>query len=145
MINFQSHKFLLEPAQISANHSNEFICYCTFDSRIYINIIYIYTHTPVYILLLLFSCLVLSDSLQSQGLQDARPPYPSPSPRVCSNSCPLNWGCHPTISSSVIPFSSCLQSFPASGSFPVSQLSASGGPSIGLSASTSIPPMNTQD
>ena len=137
MINFQSHKFLLEPAQISANHSNEFICYCTFDSRIYI-IIYIHTHTPVYILLLLFSCLVLSDSLQSQGLQDARPPYPSPSPRVCSNSCPLNWGCHPTISSSVIPFSSCLQSFPASGSFLMNQPCTSGGHNIGASISLLI-------
>ena len=77
--------------------------------------------------LLLFSCSVMSNSLQSHGLQHARLPCPSPSPGICSNSCPLSWWCHPTISSSVIPFSSCPQSFPASGSFPVSQLFVSGG------------------
>ena len=70
---------------------------------------------------------------------------PSPAPRVHPNPCPLCWWYHPTISSSVVPFSSCLQSFPASGSFQMSQLVASGGQSIGLSASTSVPPMNTQD
>ena len=74
-----------------------------------------------------------------------RPPCPSPTPRVYSNSCPLSRWCHPTISSSVIPFSSCPQSFPASGSFPVSQLFTSGGQSVGVSASTSFLPMNTQD
>ena len=67
---------------------------------------------------LLFSCSVVSDSLQPYGLQHARLPCPSPSPGVCWNSCPFSWWCHPTISSSVIPFSTCLQSFPASGSFP---------------------------
>ena len=72
-------------------------------------------------------------------------PCPSPSPGVCSNSCPSNWWCHPTISSSVVLFSSCLQSFPASGSFPVSQFFTSGGQSIGVSASTSVLPMNIQD
>ena len=92
-----------------------------------------------------FSCSVLSDSLWPHRLQHARPPYPSPTPRVDSNSCPLSWWCHPTISSSVIPFSSHLQSFPASGSFPVSQLFASGGQSIGVSASASVLPMNIQD
>ena len=92
-----------------------------------------------------FSRSVLSDSLQPHGLQHARPPCPSPTPRVYSNSCPLSWWCHPTISSSVIPFSSCLQSFPASGSFQMSQLFTSGGESIGVSASTSVLPMNTQD
>ena len=76
--------------------------------------------------------------------QHARPPCPSPTPGVHQNSCPLN-RCHPTISSFVIPFSSCPQSFPASGSFPMSQLFASGGQSIGVSASTSVLPMNTQD
>ena len=79
------------------------------------------------------------------GWQHTRPPCPSPTPRVSPNSCPLSWWCHPTISSSVIPFSSCLQSFPASGSFPVSQLFTSCGQSIGVSASTSVLPMNTQD
>ena len=92
-----------------------------------------------------FSCSVRSDPLQPHGLQHARFPCPSPTPRACSNSCPLSPWCYPTISSSVAPFSSCLQSFPASGSFPVSQLFLSGGQSIGVSASTSVLPMNTQD
>ena len=87
----------------------------------------------------------MSDSLWPHGLQHARLRCPSPSPRVCSNSCPLSRWCHPTISSSVAPFSSCLQSFPASGSFPVSQLFASGGQSIEVSASASVLPMNIQD
>ena len=77
--------------------------------------------------------------------QYARPPCPSPTPGVHPNPCPLSRWCHPTISSSVVPFSSCPQSFPASGSFPMSQLFASGGQSIGVSASTSVLPMNTQD
>ena len=80
-----------------------------------------------------FSRLVVSDSLWPHGLQHARPPCPSPSPRAYSNSCPSSQRCHPTISSSVVPFSSCLQSFPASGSFPMSQLFTSGGQSIGTS------------
>ena len=92
-----------------------------------------------------FSHSVVSDSLWPHGLQHARPPCPSPTPRVYSNSCPLSWWCHPTISSSVVPFSSCLQSFPASESFQMSQFFASGGQSIGISASTSILPMNIQD
>ena len=79
------------------------------------------------------------------GLQHARLPCPSPSPGACSNSCPSSRWCHPTISSSVVPFSSCPQSFLASGSFQMSQLLASGGQSIGVSASTSVFPMNTQD
>ena len=87
---------------------------------------------------------VVSDSLQPQGLQHARPPCPSPTPGAFSNSRPSSRWCHPTISSSVIPFSSCPQSFPASGSFPVSQLFASGGQSIAVSASTSVLPMNIQ-
>ena len=81
--------------------------------------------------------------LQPHELQHARPPCPSPSPRVCSNPCPLSQWCYPTISSSVVPFS-CLQSFPASGSFPMSQLFVSGGQSIGVSASASVLPMNIQ-
>ena len=77
-----------------------------------------------------FSCSVISNSLQSHGLQHSRPPCPSPTPRVYSNSCPLSWWCYPTILSSVVPFSSCLQSFPASGSFQMSKFFASGGQSI---------------
>ena len=80
-----------------------------------------------------FSCSVMSDSLWPHGLQHARPPCPSPIPRVHPNQCPSSRWCHPAISSSVIPFSSCPQSFPASGSFPVSQLFASGGQNIGFS------------
>ena len=95
-------------------------------------------------LLLLFSHSVVSDSLQFQGLQHTRLACPSPSPRACSNSCPLSQWCQPTISSSVIPFS-CLQSFPASGSFPRSQFFISGGQSIGPSASASVILMNIQD
>ena len=86
-------------------------------------------------LLLLFSHSVMSDSLQPHGLQHTRPPCPSPTPGACSSSCPLSQWCHPTISSSVVPFSSCPRSFPASGSFPMSYLSLSGGQSIGASAS----------
>ena len=92
-----------------------------------------------------FSCSVMSYSLWPHGLQHVRPPCPSPIPRVYSNSCPLSQWCHPTISSSVIPFSSCLQPFPASGSFSRSQLFTSGGQSIGVSASASVLPMNNQD
>ena len=92
--------------------------------------------------LLLFSCSVMSFSLQPHRMQYARLPCPSPSPRACSNSCPLSQWCHPTISSSVIPFSSHLQSFPTSGSFPMSWLLTSGGQSIGASASASVLPMN---
>ena len=92
-----------------------------------------------------FSLSVVSDSLRPHGLQHARPPCPSPTRRVYSNSCPLSQWSHPTISSSVVPFSSSLQSFPASGSFQVSQLFTSGGQSIGVSASTSVLPMNIQD
>ena len=96
------------------------------------------------IFLLLFSRSVMFSSLWHHGLQHARLPCPSPSPGVCSNSCPLRRWCHPTISSSVVPFSSCLQSFPASGSFLLSQLFASGGQSIGASVSALVLPMNIQ-
>ena len=92
-----------------------------------------------------FSCSVVSGSLQPRGLQQATPPCPSPTPGAYSNSCPLSRWCHPTISSSVIPFSSCLHSFPASGSFPMSQFFTSGGQSIGVSASASVLSMNIQD
>ena len=92
-----------------------------------------------------FSCSVMSDSLWSHGLQHAGPPWPQPTPGVHSNSCPLSQWCHPTISSSVVPFFSCLQSFPKSGSFPMSQFFTSGGRSIGVSASASVLPMNIKD
>ena len=88
---------------------------------------------------------VWSSSLQPHGLQHARPPCPSPTPGVYSNSCPFSWWCHPTTSSSVIPFSSHLQSFPASGAFPMSQFFTSGGQSTGVSASASVLPMNVPD
>ena len=96
-----------------------------------------------------FSCSVVSNSLQLQGLQHTRPPCPSPTPGVYLNSCPSRLWCHPThemptISSSVVPFF-CLQSFPTSGSFPMSQCFASGGQSIGVSTSASVLPMNIQD
>ena len=94
--------------------------------------------------MLLFSCSVVSDSLWSHGLQHGRPPCPSPTPGACSNSCPLSRWCHPTISSSVGPFSSCPQSVPASRSFLMSQLFASGGQSIEASASAWVLPMNIQ-
>ena len=92
-----------------------------------------------------FSSSVVSNSLRSYGLQHSRLPCPSPTPEPCSNSCPSSWWCHPTISSSVIPFSFCLQSFPVSGSFPMSQFFASGGHNIGASASASVLPMNIQN
>ena len=92
-----------------------------------------------------FSRSVMSDSLQHHGVQHARPPCPSPAPGVYSNLCPLSQWCHPIISSSVVPFSSCLLSFPASDSFQMSQFFASGGQNIGVSASASVLLMNIQD
>ena len=92
-----------------------------------------------------FSHSVKSDSLWPHEPHHIRPPCPSPTPGVHPNPCPLSRWCHPTISSSVVPFSSWPQSLPASGSFPMSQLIASGGQSIGVSASASVLPMNTQD
>ena len=92
-----------------------------------------------------FSCSVVSNSLRPHELQHARPPCPSPTPGVHSNPCPSSQWCHAIILSSVVPFSSCPQSFPASGSFPVSQLFSLGGQSIGVTDSTSVLPMNTQD
>jgi len=92
-----------------------------------------------------FSCSVVFDSLWPHEPKHARPSCPSPTPGVHPNTCPSSWWCHPTISSSVVPFSSCPQSFPASGSFQMSQLFASGGQSIGISALASVLPMNTED
>ena len=96
-------------------------------------------------LLLFFSHSVVSSSLRPHGQQHTRLPCPSPPPRDCLNLCPLSWQWHPTISPSVIPFSSCLQSFPASGTFPMSRLFTSGDQNIGASASASVIPMNIQD
>ena len=93
----------------------------------------------------LFSRSVVSDSLRPHGLQHTRPPCPSPTPGVCSNSCPLSRWCHPTILSSVVSFSSCLQFFTTSGSFQMSQFFTSGGQNIGVSTSASVLPMNIQD
>ena len=93
---------------------------------------------------LLFSHLVVSKSLQPLGLQHTRLPCPSPSPRVCSNSCPVSQWCHPAFSSFVAPFSFCLQPFPASRSFQMNRLFTSGGQSVGTSASASVLPMNIQ-
>ena len=98
----------------------------------------------IYILLFCYSVTKLCPTLPLHGLQHTRPRCSSPSPRVCSNSCPLNRWCHPTITSSIVLFSSCLQSFPASGSFPMSQLLASDGQSTRVSASASVLPMNIQ-
>ena len=94
---------------------------------------------------LLFCPSVMSNSLWPCGLQHSRPPCPSTPPGTCSNSCPSSRWCHPAISSSVVPFSSCLQSFPASGSFPNRQFFTSGGQNVRVSASASVLPMNTQD
>ena len=98
-----------------------------------------------YVISVQFSRSVMSNSLQPHELQHARPPCPSPTPGVHSNSRPLSRWCHPAISSSVVPFSSCPQSLPASGSSPMSQLFAWGGQGIGVSALASVLPMNTQD
>ena len=102
-------------------------------------------HTTWHFSLIQFRNSVLSDSLRPHGLQYARPPCPSPTTGVYPDSCPLSRWCHPTILSSAVLFSSQLQSFPASGSFQMSQFFASGGQNIGVSASTSVLPMNTQD
>ena len=119
--------------------SEQCIAYATICIQIkYIHIIIIFSSVQ-------FNHSVVSDSLRPHGLQHARPPCTSPTPWVYPNSSPLSWWCHQTISSSVIPFSSCLQSFPASGSFQMSQFFTSGGRSIGVSASASVLPMNIHD
>ena len=132
------------------NFSKQRIPYGVWEQNKYrnLNILHVQrlTHWAIYERLSIqFSRSVMSDSLRPHGLQHTRPPCPSPTPRAYSDSCPLSQRCHPTISSSVVPFSSCLQSFPASRSFQMSQLLTSGGQSIGVSASASVLPMNTQD
>ena len=99
----------------------------------------------IYICLVQFSHSIVSDSLPHHGLQHTRSPCPLPTPGVYSNSCPLSQWCHPTISSSAVPFSSCLQFFPASRSFQMSHFFTSGDQSIGVSATASILPMNIQN
>ena len=107
--------------------------------------VHLYTYICVNTYQYQFSHSVMSDSLQPHGVQHARPPCPSPTPRVYSNSCPLSQWRHPTISPSVVPFSSHLRSFPASGSFPMSQFFTTGSQSIWVSASASVLPTNIQD
>ena len=114
------------------------------DTYLWGNWKYLNTNS-IFVVLVQFSHSVVSVCLQPHEPQHARPPCPSPTPGVHPNPSPLSQWCHPTISSSVIPFSSCPQSLPASGSFPMSQLFAWGGQSIGVSASASVLPMNTQD
>ena len=117
--------------------------------RLHALYVHTYLHIPyklvIFDISIQFSCSVMSDSLRPHELHHTRPPCPSPTPRIYPNPCPLSRWCRPTISSSVIPFSSCPQSFPASGSFAVSQLFTSGSQNIGVSASTSVLSMNTQD
>ena len=112
---------------------------------IFILLVFWVFETLFIILLLLFSHSVVSSSLWSHGRHHARLHWPSPSPRTCLNSCPSSWWCHPTISSSTIPFSFCLQSFPASRSFLINWLFAPGSQNIGASASWSVLPMDIQD
>ena len=107
--------------------------------------IYTYRHRYIYIPVSQVSCTVVCNSLWPHGLQHTRPPCPSPTYKVYPKSCPLSRWCHPAISSSIVPFSSHLQSFPTSGSFQMSQFFASGGQSIGVSSSASVLPMNIQD
>ena len=121
--------------------------------QVYRKVIYVYMCVYVYIcsfsnifpLSVQFSHSVVSDSLQPHESQHTRPPCLSPTPRIHPNPCSLSCWCHPTISFSIVPYSSCPQSFPASGAFQMSHLSTLGSQSIGVSASTSVPPMNTQD
>ena len=123
---------------------NALVCIISTNKDIFLN-----TTTNIKKVMLIhsvqFSCSVVSDSLRPHESQHARPPCPSQTPGVLSNSCASSWWCHPAISSSVVPFSSCPQSLPASGSFPMSQLFTWGGQSIGVSALASVLPLNTQD
>ena len=116
-----------------------------FNFLSWINHSILYLPLALFILSVQLSYSVMCDSLWPHGLQHARLPHPSPTPGVYSYSCPFSWWCHPTTSSSVVPFSSCLQSFPTSGSFQMGQLFVSGGQSIGASGSVSVLPVNIQD
>ena len=120
------------------------VAFSHYLSLAYVSRLYLWSYSYCSISSVQFSCSVMSDSLWPHESQHARPPCPSPTPRVHSNLCPWNRWCHPAISSSVVPFS-CPQSLPASESFPMSQLFTWGGQSIGISALASVLPMNTQD
>ena len=117
------------------------------DTTEQISLSKLYQASTIYVLnqSVQLSCSIISESLPLHGLQHSRLPRPSPTPGACSNSSPLSWLCHPTISSSAVPFSYCLQSFPASGSFQISQFFASSGQSIGASASVSVLLITIQD
>ena len=140
------HSWFISFRALTVNHYTITICFLSFHwstyefRRLKYSYSYTETHNSVQ-----FSHSVVSNSLQPHELQHTRPPCPSPTPGVHSNSCPSSQWCYPAISSSVIPFSSCPQSLPASESFPMSQLFAWGSQSIGVSASASVLPMNTQD
>ena len=134
----ESFNFILQKKFLKSPKLNRKLVSLT-SSWIYLLFNYIYFSST------LFNCSVMSNTLQPHGLQHARLPSPSPTSRVYSNSCPLSRWCHPNISSSAVPFSSLLQSFPASESFPMSQFFASGGQNIGASASAWVLPMNIQD
>ena len=125
-------------------HLRILIVFYVFLIQVHYDLLYIYVHIYIFSSVQ-FSYSVVSDSLWPHESKLARPPCPSPTPGAYSDSCPLSQWCHPATSSSVIPFSSCPQSLPASGSFPMTQLFAWGGQSIGVSASASVLPMNTQD
>ena len=141
-------EFLCSPYDTSYNLHNHLLKYHYFhltDEKPNIKAVQKVSKGHTYKWLVQFSHSVMSDSLWPRGLQQAMSPCTSPTPGVYSNSCPLSWWSRPTISSSLVPFSSCLQSFPASGPFPMGQFFASGGQSVEVSASTSALPMNIQD
>ena len=137
----QSVFLALFPLFIYSTRLEFFPWYCSFN-KLFLNCLVVVLLVPG--LPVQFSCSAMSNSLWVHGLQHARLPCPSLTPGAYSNSCPLCWWCHPTISPSIVPFSSCLQSFPASGSFPMSQFFTSGGQSIGVSASASVLPKNIE-
>ena len=140
-------EFLCSPYDISCNLHNHLIKYGYFhltDEKPNIKAVQKVSKGHIYKYLVQFNS-VMSDLLRPQGLHHTRPPRPTPIPRVYSDSCPLSWWFHPTILSSVIPCSSCLQSFPASGYFQMSQLFASGSQSTRVSASASVLSMTIQD
>ena len=160
--NFSSVRYTSQCSSLSSSHPLLFplcpqvcsLCLCVcccpanrFINTIFLDSVYMRWYTIFVFLLtslcIQFSCWVMSDSLWLHGLQHTRPPCPSPTPGACSNSCPSSQWYHPAISSSVVSFSSCLQSFPASGSFPMSQFFTSSSQSI--EASASVLPMNIQD
>ena len=149
---FASHSYTLAPAPgwVTVLIASSFVSFsCSWTSYIWNHMVYFCSANFCYLSILFYTSVLISvaqsNSLQPHGLQHARLPCPSPIPIVYSNSCPSSRWCHLAVSSSVIPFSSCLQSFPASGSFPVSWFFTSGDQSFGVSASTSVFPMHIQN